>query len=118
VVVDVRLTPMSRTPGMARKRLADALAAVGIEYRHEPDLGNPRDNREPFNRGEPAAWDRMRARLHSPAGERAVDELIRLMESGRVCLLCLEGDPATCHRKVVAEEVQRRNPAVQVHDIP
>lgn len=46
VLVDVRLTPLSRKPGLSKRQLADALAAAGVEYVHLPALGNPKDNRE------------------------------------------------------------------------
>jgi uncharacterized protein (DUF488 family) len=34
VVVDVRLTPLSRKPGLSKTRLGELLADVGVEYRH------------------------------------------------------------------------------------
>ncbi|HEX8508590.1 MAG TPA: DUF488 domain-containing protein [Propionibacteriaceae bacterium] len=45
VLVDVRLTPLSRKPGLSKKRLASTLAEHGIDYLHLPALGNPKDNR-------------------------------------------------------------------------
>jgi uncharacterized protein (DUF488 family) len=45
VLADVRLTPLSRKPGMSKRQLADALTAVGVEYLHLPALGNPRAGR-------------------------------------------------------------------------
>ena len=50
VLVDVRLTPLSRKPGLSKKRLAVLLQAAGIDYLHLPHLGNPRDNRDAFRR--------------------------------------------------------------------
>src|SRR3954471_17458392 len=34
VLVDVRLTPLSRKPGLSKSKLAEALVAVGIIYVH------------------------------------------------------------------------------------
>ena len=41
VLADVRLTPLSRKPGLSKRKLADSLTAAGIEYLHLPALGNP-----------------------------------------------------------------------------
>ncbi len=38
-LVDVRLTPLSRKPGLSKKRLAAALEEAGIAYVHLPQLG-------------------------------------------------------------------------------
>ena len=59
VVVDVRLTPISRRYGFSKRRLSDALATAWVAYLHLPALGNPRDNRPGF--AEPA----------TPAGDAA-----------------------------------------------
>ena len=48
VVVDVRLTPISRRPGFSKTGLARALAGAGICYEHRPELGNPKPNRAGF----------------------------------------------------------------------
>ena len=55
VLVDVRLTPLSRKPGLSKNRIATRLYAAGIDYLHLPQLGNPRDNRDGFRRGDDAA---------------------------------------------------------------
>jgi uncharacterized protein (DUF488 family) len=107
VLVDVRLTPMSRKPGMSKRRLAEAVEAAGISYLHLPELGNPRDNREAFRAGDASARSRLRARLRSAAGAQAVRRVVELAGTGTVALLCLERDPEHCHRAIVAEEAQR-----------
>ena len=43
VLVDVRLNPISRKPGFSKNPLSQALAEAGIGYRHERELGNPRE---------------------------------------------------------------------------
>ena len=66
VVVDVRLTPLSRKPGLSKNGLAARLRDAGIDYVHLPDLGNPRDNRAGFRRGDANAVARYRAVLATP----------------------------------------------------
>ena len=55
LLVDVRLNAISRRPGFSKRALAEALHAAGIEYRHAPELGNPKENRAAFRAGHPDA---------------------------------------------------------------
>lgn len=113
-VVDVRLTPVSRKPGFAKRRLAESMSAEGIEYVHLPALGNPRENRDGFRAGDPHSRDRFQALLRTPDAIAALTEIAELTTTGRVALLCYERDPGTCHRRLVADEVVRRAPTVVV----
>ena len=65
VLVDVRLTPLSRKPGLSKTRLARALKAVGISYVHHRALGNPKDNRAGFRACTMESVARYRAVLDS-----------------------------------------------------
>lgn len=114
VLVDVRLTPLSRKPGLSKRRLEEALRSSGITYIHLPALGNPKENRAPFRDGDPRGRSRFRARLRSAEAKAALDEVATLARSGRVALLCFEREPLTCHRHMVGEEVVRRAPALAV----
>jgi uncharacterized protein (DUF488 family) len=112
VLADVRLNPLSRKPGLSRKRLAEALRAAGISYVHLPALGNPKDNRPGFARREQAAWDRYRAGLTDPAADDALEELGELARTRPVAVLCFEHDPTGCHRSLVLAELLRRDPSL------
>ena len=90
VLVDVRLTPSSRKPGLSKRKLAATLAAVDIEYLHLPALGNPKDNRGAFRAGKPAAYERLRALLTGDAARDAIDEITTLLDEHTVALLCFE----------------------------
>jgi uncharacterized protein (DUF488 family) len=105
VLVDVRLTPLSRKPGLSKNGLAARLREAGVDYMHLSELGNPRDNRDAFRRGDPAAVARYRAVLRTPEGQAAVARLVRLATHQRVALMCFEHDHAECHRSMVAEAV-------------
>lgn len=107
-VFDVRLTPLSRKPGMSKKRISEAAASVGITYVHAKALGNPRDNRDAYHRGEADAFKRYRAILAGPDGAGAVREIAGRLKDESVALLCLEADPSICHRTLVAAAVRKR----------
>jgi uncharacterized protein (DUF488 family) len=117
VVVDVRLTPMSRRYGFSKRRLSDALAAAGLAYLHLPALGNPRDNRpgfaEPATPAGEAAHARFRSEvLDTPAAGDAIEQVERLAETTDLVVLCFEADQATCHRSLVIGELERRSALV------
>jgi uncharacterized protein (DUF488 family) len=107
VLIDVRLTPLSRKPGLSKRGLADRLATAGIEYLHLRALGNPVDNRDGFRAGAPAAWERFRELLTEPAAAQAVATVADRARRQTVALLCFEADPTRCHRQLVGEAVTR-----------
>jgi uncharacterized protein (DUF488 family) len=109
-VVDVRLTPASRRPDFAKKRLSSALESAGIAYEHRPALGNPLAIRELYFSGDTEGGHRQfREHLGNGAGA-ALDDLAESMGSQTVALLCLERDPHCCHRSVVASMTAERLP--------
>lgn len=108
-LVDVRLTPISRKPGLSKTRLGEGAAALGIDYVHLPSLGNPKDNREPFRSG--SVQDgciRFSALLARPAAISAMDQLEALARDGLTAVLCFERDHDRCHRQVIVEEMSER----------
>lgn len=118
MVIDVRLTPVSRKPGYSKRSLGGALAEAGIGYRHLPELGNPKDNRDAFRRGERESRERFLARLATPEAEHALAEVRALMRRGEnVALLCFEQDAATCHRRLVSDELAHTHPGVRVREL-
>ena len=114
VVIDVRLNPISRRPGFSRRRLAEGLAAAGINYVHEKELGNPQDNRDSFRDGDGQdGRARMRAILTHNA-RSAMERVVSLASDQRVALLCVEREHERCHRGVIADVAVEHNPAIEV----
>jgi uncharacterized protein (DUF488 family) len=110
-LVDVRLNPLSRKPGLSRNALARALADAGIAYEHRRELGNPKENRAGFAgtaAGRNAARARYRASLRRPEAREALDAVAAAATRERVAVLCFEAEQSRCHRDVVLHEVRRR----------
>jgi uncharacterized protein (DUF488 family) len=114
ILVDVLLTPLSRKPGMSKRRLAAALGEAGIGYVHLPALGNPRDNRDAFRSGDPSSRQRFRSLLHDQGAVHALDHIAELLEGGAVAMLCFERSHEHCHRHLVAEAVLDTRPSVEL----
>jgi uncharacterized protein (DUF488 family) len=117
-VLDVRLRPQSRRPGMSRTRLAGLLAEHGIAYEHRRGLGTPLELRGLYRAGRVAEGAAAYRRHVEASASDELDVLAaELDREPRTALLCLEERPAACHRRVVAEALRARRPALEVVDL-
>ena len=116
LLADVRELPLSRRRGFSKTALAAALEEAGIAYAHERALGNPKPYRDAWKRGDSAAGSAGYRRHLAEAGE-SVAALARRVTEGGVCLLCVEHDPASCHRTLLAEALRERLGELDVRDL-
>ncbi len=108
-LVDVRAIANSRRPGYAKRALTAALASADIEYQHLPALGTPAEGRAAARAGRTAEMRRIfAARLATDPAQAALTQLAE--DAARVpsCLLCLEADPAQCHRLCITEALRKK----------
>lgn len=118
-VLDVRERAQSRRPGMSKMKLGDRLAAAGIAYEHRRSLGTPPEIRTFYRRSAVReAARRFRDHAESTAGEE-LDALAAELTAGTpaTALLCLEAEPSACHRRVLADLLRDRIPALTVVDL-
>jgi uncharacterized protein (DUF488 family) len=118
-VIDVRYRPQSRRPGMSKSKLGVRLAAHGIAYEHRRSLGTPPEIRPFYRRGAVREGAR-RFEAHVEATAAAeLDALAAELADGAppTALLCLEAEPSGCHRRVVAQALQRRRPELRIVDL-
>ena len=111
VLADVRTVPRSRAnPQYSRERIGPALEEAGIRYVHLPELGGLRRPRpDSTNLG----WEHSGFRgyadyMEMPEFERAVQGLLRLAATGRTAVMCAEGNPFRCHRRLLADALLAR----------
>jgi uncharacterized protein (DUF488 family) len=117
-VLDVRYRPQSRRPGMSKTRLGEMLADHRIAYEHRRALGTPADIRWLFkNRRVPEGRVAYRRHLEANAAAEVDVLLDELRDGPRTALLCLEEDPADCHRRVLCEALAVREPGLVVVDL-
>jgi uncharacterized protein (DUF488 family) len=114
LLIDVRELPLSRRRGFSKTPLAAALVAAGIEYRHERALGVPRALRRRLRLDGDLTRYFAEFSKHLESEHARLDELARTLE-GCVALMCLERNPAECHRSIVAAAFQRRVKTELVH---
>jgi uncharacterized protein (DUF488 family) len=113
-LLDVRYTPWSRKPAFSRSRLSLSLEAAGIKYLHSRELGClPEVRKELQTTGD---WQRWASayREHLASLGQAIDDILAPVAGKSVCLMCMEADPAQCHRSLLAAEIIRRGLADEV----
>ncbi len=101
LVVDVRSQPYSRwTPQFNRETLARDLQDAGIVYRYLGDaLGGRPTDPDLYDPGqEHANYPRVE---QTSAYQAGIDRLLELAQTGRVAVMCSEGDHRHCHRHLL-----------------
>lgn len=117
-LLDVRRRPQSRRAGMSKTRLGALLAEHGIAYEHRRALGTPPDLRSLYRSRRVAEGARaFRRHVEATAAEELDALAAELPRAPRTALLCLEADPAECHRRVLTDALQERLPALRVVDL-
>jgi len=93
-VVDVRSYPTSKRSEFDKENLKEELFKNGIKYRHFAQLGGLRDKdyQEIMKEDE---W------------QDEYEKLKGLAEEKNTVILCLENNPMKCHRRFIAEELEK-----------
>jgi uncharacterized protein (DUF488 family) len=103
---------------MSKTRLGERLAEHGIAYEHRRSLGTPPDLRWLFKHNRIAEGrEGFRAHVEATAADELDALAAELDHAPRTALLCLEADPAHCHRTVVAEALRSRRPDIRIVDL-
>jgi uncharacterized protein (DUF488 family) len=118
-LIDVRFRPQSRRAGMSKTRLGDALGEHGIAYEHRRELGTPADIRWFYKHNQVAEGAAQFTTYIEAASSETLDTLAAEITGGGppTVLLCLEADPADCHRRIVTERLKVRIPGLRVIDL-
>jgi len=117
VVVDVRSYPYSRiAPQFNREELDVALRDVGTRYLFLGDeLGGRPSREEHYDEHGHARYDRM---AEEAGFQAAVQRLLNGCLEHRVALLCSEGQPSECHRRLLVGKVLADNGVQLRHILP
>jgi len=117
-LIDVRFRPQSRRPGMSKTRLGELLTDHGIAYEHRKPLGTPPDIRWLYKNNRTAeAAPKFREHVERTAAHELDDLAAELGHGPRTALMCLEADPATCHRRTITEALRARRADLEVVDL-
>ena len=115
ILMDVRQNPVSRRNSFSKHQLQHALSEAGIEYRHNPDLGTPVLIRMMYRRRSDLPSVLSAYKEHLSLHPEPLGSLAQLAATHVVCLLCLEHDPLTCHRGVIAQMLWEMKKCRPIH---
>ena len=117
-LIDVRLNNVSQLAGFSKRDDLSYFcrAILSIEYLHLPELAPLQEMLDEYKkkRGD---WFAYEPRFRSLMAERKVEQILdrRLIDGG--CLLCSEPTPDQCHRRLVAEYLQKAWGNVEIEHI-
>ena len=109
-LIDVRANPVSRQYGYHRSTLTKLCKSLAIEYRHYPELGVPsnyRANLETLEDYEDL-FHRYREEM-LPQRTSTLEEVSTLVKRKPSALMCMEADPAFCHRSGLAKNIAQQS---------
>ena len=105
-LIDVRALPLSRRPGFSKSALRAALEESGIEYLHLKALGTPAAGRAAARAGRHAELERIYSgQLELPEAIAQSAQMLDLAHEKPSALLCMEREPAHCHRTLLLNAV-------------
>lgn len=117
-LIDIRLNNVSQLAGFTKKRdLEYFLRTIAhIKYRHELALA-PTDDILTGYKKKLIDWNEYERRFNQLLEERDPTQKMKPSEFDQACLLCSELKSQHCHRRLVAEHLQRRWSNVEVRHL-
>jgi len=103
IVVDVRANPFSMNFAFTKKKLANYLEKVDVEYMHIPELGINGEYRKKFK-----DYTKLFAFYRKEILPKQISKVEGLADLGkrkRIALLCFEQNKDNCHRGVLSEKL-------------
>lgn len=117
-IIDVREIPLSRKNGFSKNNLEKILQDKGIQYHHFESLGSPTKIRTALkNTGDYLTFFKA-YRKYIKQKLQVVRNVLSIIDSKKQsAILCFEKDCALCHRSILASELIKMNPRLQVTPI-
>jgi len=107
-VLDIRLRNQSALGGFTRGRDLEYFlkTILGMDYIHRPELAPTKELLTAY-RQKQIDWPEYEKRFAEILAERRPEGKISGEELDGACLLCSEPNPDRCHRRLVAEHLQK-----------
>ncbi len=107
-IIDVRLSNMSQLAGFSKKDdLEYFLGEIcRMQYVHLPELAPTREMLDSYRKGH-KNWDIYESEFLALIEQRQIEKMQIKRTVANACLLCSEDKPDQCHRRLVAEYLQR-----------
>jgi len=114
-ILDVRINNVSQLAGFAKgKDLAYfAQAILGADYEHKIDYAPTKELLKDF-RDKKVDWAQYEKEYLEILDQRNLLEKLDFGKLDGACLLCSEHDPRMCHRRLLAEYLQKANSEIEI----
>jgi len=108
-LIDVRLNNVSQLAGFTKKKDLEYFLRViaDIDYAHFEDLAPTKDILDRFKKQKEIDWADYERRFNTLMEQRSPETHHLPGEFDHACLLCSEATAENCHRRLVAEHLQR-----------
>ena len=109
VLVDVRNNPLSMKYGFSKSQLKKYCGSLGIEYVHIPEVGIQSEQRQELNTQ--SDYDKLFSAYRKNNLSRTTGSQLQILnllkEHKRIALTCFEANICQCHRKHLAEAIEK-----------
>jgi len=109
VLVDVRNNPLSMKYGFSKNQLKKYCESLGIQYAHFPDVGIQREQRQGLNLQND--YDKLFSIYRKNNLRKTVETQTKILnllkQHKRIALTCFEANILQCHRKHLAEAIEK-----------
>ena len=109
LLIDVRNNPLSMKYGFSKNQLKKCCENLGIQYLHFPGVGIESQQRQELNTQEDydKLFESYRRKSLPKTISTQADILTLLEKNKRIALTCFEANICQCHRKHLAEAIQK-----------
>lgn len=117
-IIDTRINNASQLAGFAKNKDLEFLLEKigGIQYSHEIKFAPTKDLLERYRKKE-ISWDTYTNEYSKLIEERRIIESLKLEDIDNCCLLCSEDKPDKCHRRLLAEYLQKKFSTLEIFHI-
>lgn len=107
-LIDIRLNNTSQLAGFTKSRdlLYFLKEICKAEYIHKPELAPTKALLDNYKKNK-LTWQDYEGIFNGILSDRKINEKIKLEELDNACLLCSEQEPDQCHRRLVAEYLNK-----------
>lgn len=109
LLVDVRKNPLSMKFGFSKSLLNKYCESLGISYIHIPEVGINSDQRQELNtqKDYDLLFENYKKTTLLDTKSNQEDIISLLKKYNRIALTCFEADVCQCHRKSLAESIEK-----------
>lgn len=117
-VLDIRLNNKSQLAGFSKSEDMEYFLRTigGIGYRHVVEMA-PTQLLLDKARQAKGTWDAFEKQFVTLMKQRRIERIVDRRELDGACLLCSEHEPDHCHRRIVAEYLQRVYPDIEIQHL-